>query len=213
MYLKNVLCSNCKGVIEKDSMKCIGCGSECTIIHGGMISYAVFDFKIGGTGLEKFKLFWGGEYSQWKMAKMYDPRLNLEFNCCEQYMMYHKATMFNDIDMAKAIMESSSPRDQKAMGRKVAGFDVQKWEEKALDIVEHGNYLKFTQNRYLLKVMMADVRDGYTTFVEASPFDKIWGIGLAEDDPDCLDREKWLGRNWLGIAITNVKDRLVKELM
>jgi len=163
--------------------------------------------------LEKFKLFWGGIYSQWKMAKIYDPKLSMVFNCNEQYMMYHKAIIFNDNDMADAIMKSGNPRNQKAMGRKVKGFDVDVWEAQAPDIVERANYLKFTQNRNLLQEMMQDVSNGYTTFVEASPFDKIWGIGLGEEDPDCLDREKWLGRNWLGIAITNVKDRLVEELM
>jgi len=163
--------------------------------------------------VEKFKLFWGGEYSQWHMARIYDPKFDMTFNCCEQYMMYCKALLFKNGDWAQRIMESTNPREQKKMGRQITGFNKEAWEEVALNVVQRGNYLKFMQNRTLLEMMMNDVKEGYTTFVEASPFDKIWGIGLGEDDPDCLDRNKWKGLNWLGIAITNVKDAIIEELM
>ena len=158
-------------------------------------------------------MFWGGVYSQWNKMRIYDPKLKMEFNCNEQCMMYFKATLFDDTEIADKIMGSSDARQQKKYGREVKDFDVDVWEKYAFLIVERANYLKFMQNRLALQEMMADVDAGYTTFVEASPFDKIWGIGLAEDDPDCLDREKWLGKNWLGLAITSVKDRIIKELM
>lgn len=160
--------------------------------------------------MEKFKLFWGGMCSQWHLAKMYDHHTGLVFNCCEQYMMYKKAEMFGDTDAMEDIMSTHDPRKQKAIGRKVKNFDKDTWEASCRQIVEYANYMKFTQNR----VLMIDLLkfDNDTVFVEASPFDKIWGIGLSEDDPDCLDREKWCGTNWLGQAITDVRDRIVKEL-
>lgn len=156
---------------------------------------------------ENFHLFWGGECSQWYPCKFYDPTIKLYFNCSEQYMMYHKAFLFGDDESVIKIMESNNPRDQKALGRLVKNFDVATWNGVCRDIVYRGNLLKFSQNRNLF-VFLMDHKDKY--FVEASPFDTIWGIGLGENDPDALDRNKWNGTNWLGDAINKVRDTLVE---
>ena len=76
-----------------------------------------------------------------------------------------------------------------------------------------GNYAKFTQNPDLLKTLIDTIG---TTLVEASPYDKVWGIGLAEDDPKALNRETWEGTNWLGEVLTDLRtylyyDRFVKK--
>ena len=158
---------------------------------------------------EKFHLFWGGIFSQWHLARIYDIDLDMIFNCNEQYMMYNKAILFGDEDTAENIMAEPDPRKQKAWGRRVKDFDKEKWEEIARDIVSKANYMKFSQNRKLLIDLMAF--DDDTVFVEASPFDPIWGIGLGEDDPDALDRSKWLGTNWLGECINIARDRIVEN--
>ena len=124
--------------------------------------------------------------------------------------MYKKAEMFGDEEAMKEVLATHDPRKQKAIGRKVKNFDADKWNTACRQIVEYANYMKFTQNRVLMVDLLALDLD--TVLVEASPFDKIWGIGLSEDDEDCLDRDKWCGTNWLGQAITNVRDRIVKDL-
>ena len=68
-------------------------------------------------------------------------------------------------------------------------------------------FLQFSQNPDLKKVLFDTV--GHT-IVEASPVDKIWGIGLAQDDPRASDRNKWRGTNWLGQALTEVRDELLE---
>lgn len=152
---------------------------------------------------EQFAFFWGGTFSQWHKSKFVID--GVEFNCCEQYMMYKKALMFHDYDIAEQIMSSKNPREQKALGRKVDGFDKDHWEAYCRDIVYDGNVAKFTQNPDMLDELKFT---GDRTIVEASPKDNIWGIGLAADDPRAQDRSTWEGTNWLGEAIQRVRENI-----
>lgn len=153
---------------------------------------------------EEFAFFWGGTMSNWAPSKFIID--GVQFSCGEQYMMYKKALMFGDFESAKKIMNTSNPRDQKALGRKVKGFDKLTWETYCRKIVYDGNVAKFTQNPDMLDELMFTVN---RTIVEASPKDDIWGIGLSADDPRAKDRSTWLGTNWLGEAIEKVREDLI----
>jgi ribA/ribD-fused uncharacterized protein len=155
---------------------------------------------------DKFIFFWGGTYSQWCPSTFTID--GVEYNCAEQYMMAKKALMFNDFDAYREIMLEKNPATQKAIGKTVRGFDKEKWEKYCLDIVTDGNYAKFTQNPEMKKELLGS---GNREIVEASPEDRIWGIGLHESNPDVLDKSKWRGTNWLGIAIMRVRQRLRDE--
>jgi len=155
---------------------------------------------------EEFVFFWGGICSQW-----YSSWFEIDgqkYSCAEQYMMYKKALLFEDEDVANAIMRTQNPMEQKALGRKVRGFDKDKWEEVCREYVYEANYAKFTQNPDLLFEL---VSYGDRDIVEASPEDPIWGIGMHETNPDIFDRTKWKGTNWLGEAIMRVRDTLKVE--
>ena len=39
--------------------------------------------------------------------------------------------------------------------------------------------------------------------------DRIWGIGLAEDDPKAWNKKSWRGKNLLGEVLTRVRDKLM----
>ena len=150
---------------------------------------------------EKFTFFWGGTFSQWAPSKFIID--GVEFNTCEQYMMYKKALMFHDYDAAKKVMETSNPKEQKAIGRKVKNFNDNVWVKYCRDIVYDANVAKFTQNPGMLTELMAT---NGTTMVEASPYDKRWGIGLGAENPFAQDRSTWDGLNWLGEAIQQVRE-------
>lgn len=122
--------------------------------------------------------------------------------------MYHKAILFNDIKIANKILKSESPREQKSLGRKVSNFDINRWNKKAKDVVETGNYCKFTQNNNLKKILLETYPK---ILVEASPYDKIWGIGLNETDAKRTRPENWPGTNWLGIVLTKVRNKILLE--
>jgi ribA/ribD-fused uncharacterized protein len=164
---------------------------------------------------EWFTMFWGGIYSQWYTKAPFrtevpvaDQRVVLEFNCCEQYMMYMKAATFGDWDTAEKVMRTLNPKEQKQLGREVKPFDRDVWNSVARQIVYDGNYAKFTQHRDLKIALLSTAG---STLVEASPVDKIWGIGLAADNPLALDRKTWKGTNWLGEAITQVRNDILKK--
>lgn len=154
---------------------------------------------------ETMVLFWESDEipSQWYPSDFVVA--GVEYNCAEQYMMAEKARLFEDEEALAAIMETDCPREQKRLGRLIQGFDEDTWNEVALDVVTKGNFAKFSQNPQMKKWLL-ETQD--KILVEASPYDKIWGVGLREDDPRILDRDQWEGTNWLGEALSNVRDML-----
>jgi len=157
---------------------------------------------------EKFTFFWKTEspFSQWYPAVFTVE--GLRFNCAEQYMMYRKALLFDDGEMARKILDSGSPRTQKALGKNVRHFVELVWDENCREIVYTGNHAKFTQNPPLKAALFATAG---TTLVEASPHDRIWGVGLAEDDSRIHDRKKWRGQNRLGEILARLREDLMKQ--
>ncbi|WP_299454687.1 NADAR family protein [uncultured Microscilla sp.] len=157
---------------------------------------------------EQFTFFWEtrSPLSQWHPSDFTVD--GVAFNCAEQYMMCQKAKLFEDQQIAAQILLTKKPRDQKALGRKVRNFDSAIWNNHCKKIVYEGNYAKFTQNEALKASLLATTG---TTLVEASPYDKIWGIGLAADHPDAQDKSKWQGTNWLGEVLTQLRNDLINE--
>mgnify|MGYP003639516906 CR=1 FL=1 len=153
---------------------------------------------------EDFTFFWGGAFSQWYPSPMKID--DVEYNCTEQYMMQQKAKLFGDTEMEAKIMGTNEPRKQKQFGRQVEGFDKDTWEEVAFDVVKKANIAKFRQNQKLLELL--EFSKG-TEIVEASAYDKIWGIGLAEHDKRAWNKETWQGTNWLGEVLMEVRKELL----
>lgn len=148
----------------------------------------------------------GSPFSQW--FPCYFRIDNCSFNCTEQWMMYAKAVLFNDLEMAQQILETKEPIRQKELGRMVKNFDDVVWKKDAKTIVYKGNYEKFSQNKYLRDQLFATENK---IIVEANPHDSIWGIGMSIDNPAIYDQKKWIGTNWLGEILMQVRVDLLKE--
>ncbi|MGE0324928.1 MAG: NADAR family protein [Polyangiaceae bacterium] len=158
--------------------------------------------------MSRFTFFWQSEspFSQWHLS-----RFELDghvYVTAEQWMMASKARLFGDEEIARRILGTQSPREQKAFGRKVRGFVPATWEAEREAIVYRGNHAKFTQHPKLLEALLATRG---TTLVEASPLDQIWGIGLAADHPDAENPEQWCGLNLLGKVLTQLREDLIAE--
>ena len=128
-----------------------------------------------------------------------------QFNCAEQYMMFKKACLFEDDLMAGKIMAAANPADQKRLGQQVRNFQPDAWDQHKMEIVFDGNLAKFSQNAGLRKKLKAT---GDALLVEANPKDIIWGVGLAENDPEISDPKAWRGQNLLGEILMRVRSTL-----
>lgn len=157
---------------------------------------------------DKHVFFYGGIYSNWFPCEFIWK--DIKFNCSEQAMMWAKAMVFGDGESAKKIMQTKHPSEQKALGRKVKNFDPNAWEQVCVDLVTEICYCKFSQNKHLALQML---KDGFgRKFVEASPYDKAWGIGLAVHDDRVLNESNWDGSNYLGICLDTVYVNLKREI-
>jgi len=152
----------------------------------------------GSIGKSCFSQWWESEFEQ----------DDLTFRTAEHWMMYKKAELFDDMEIARRILDVRSPAEAKKLGRQVKNFDEMTWLKHRSEIVVKGNCLKFSQHDdhrdFLLKT-------GTRILVEASPVDNIWGIGLAKDADNIQDPYTWKGLNLLGFALMEVRDRLSEE--
>ncbi len=90
-------------------------------------------------------------------------------------MMSQKAKLFHDSERYTAILRTTDPGECKKLGKLVTPFDSSLWDEHKVEIVKAGNRAKFEQNPDLMKLLLDT---GDALLAEASPWDKIWGIGL-----------------------------------
>ncbi len=162
----------------------------------------------------EFLLFWGHTVpkdgttgstclSQWYPAPFQvDGRL---YPTAEHWMMASKARLFKDEEVLEEIMNVPDPKSAKALGRKVASFEESVWKLHAPDIVVAGNLHKFSQNPDLKAYLLST---GSRVLVEASPFDRIWGIGMSASHADAQNPDRWRGQNLLGFALMEVRSRL-----
>ena len=124
----------------------------------------------------------------------------------EHYMMAAKARLFGDGATAARILEAPSPKEAKALGRGVAGFEEHAWAAARFEVVVAANLAKFSRHPDLRALLLGT---GHRVLVEASPVDRVWGIGLAADDARARQPELWPGQNLLGFALMAVRARLV----
>lgn len=123
-------------------------------------------------------------------------------------MMAQKAILFDDLEALEAILASKSPADAKKLGRTVRNFQVGIWQQQCYEFVKKGNYFKFSQHENHRNFLLETAS---SVIVEASPYDKIWGIGLRQQDPRASHPSTWRGTNLLGFALMEVRDELVKS--
>lgn len=162
----------------------------------------------------KYLFFWGhtagkgGQVGKECLSQWYPAVFGVDgvrYATAEHFMMAEKARLFGDEGTRERIIAAAHPSLAKNLGREVQGFNETTWAQHRFDIVVRGNEAKFGQNEALQAFLL---NTGERVLVEASPVDRIWGIGLAEQDTKAQDPEQWRGLNLLGFALMVVRSRL-----
>jgi len=155
---------------------------------------------------EEFVLFYRGPGSNWFPAAF--EHYGLQFANSEQAFVWHKAQIFRDHDKAQEILTmGADPKLAKKLGRQVRNYDEEMWAQLRYHVMLAVNLDKFAQN--------PDLCDSFLfafpgkQFVEASPYDTIWGIGLTDSDPRATDAPSWKGQNLLGKVLDDVRQLLL----
>jgi ribA/ribD-fused uncharacterized protein len=162
----------------------------------------------------KVVLFWGhkpdkdgstgrGCFSQWWPAPFTVD--GITYPTAEHWMMAGKARLFGDRQGLEKVLAAKSPGAAKAAGRQVRGFDEDAWTAARYEIVLAGTIAKFTQHPDLADIL---TRTGTQLLAEASPFDRIWGIGMGASNPDAGRPTCWRGLNLLGFALMDARDHV-----
>jgi ribA/ribD-fused uncharacterized protein len=149
-----------------------------------------------------YHLFWKSKLSNW--TKSYFNHEGYGYCCGEQMMMHQKALLFKDYEIALKIMQSGNPKEIKALGRQVKNFNVKVWDDCKRQIVQNGLYARFTQDKEAKAELL---KYKGKIFVEASPYDRIWGIGYTKEDA-INNLENW-GENLLGKILTYLSVQIV----
>ena len=157
--------------------------------------------------------FWGHTPHPRKMTKAcfsqwYDCGFEADgvrYHTAEQYMMAQKALLMGDPETLAKIMAADHPEAYKALGREVQHFDAELWDREKYNVVLRGSLAKFSQNPELLAFLLGT---GDSVLAEGSPYDGIWGVKLAIDDPRIQDPNEWQGENLLGFALMEARDIL-----
>lgn len=166
-----------------------------------------------GGHVPTFRFFWGHSskkphvdkecLSQWFPASFVVD--GIAFPTAEHFMMHGKALLFGDAHAASMILSAKSPAEAKELGRHVRDFDEAVWERERFGIVCAASLAKFRQNAELRHYLLRTKTD---ILVEASPHDRIWGIGLRETDAAARDVNRWRGMNLLGFALMHARSSL-----
>lgn len=165
----------------------------------------------------KYLLFWGhhpnadGSIGKSCLSQWFEASFEVEgltYLTAEHFMMAEKARLFGDLETRTSILTARTPAEAKKLGRGVKGFDDAAWDQARFDIVVRANEAKFSKNQALRDYLLTT---GDRVLVEASPVDRIWGIGLAANDERALEPRAWCGLNLLGFALMEVRARLASN--
>ena len=156
---------------------------------------------------KEYVFFWktASPFSNWHPSKFKIE--GITFENAEQYMMCSKAMTMRDFETAKKILATSDPRTIKALGKEVKNFNSALWDSVKFNVVFSGCMAKFSQNENLKKALLDT---GDKELCEASPYDKIWGLGVDEQTAKTTPPETWPGENLLGKVLMKVRDELKK---
>ena len=160
---------------------------------------------------DKFVFFWKAYIANWSITPHgLKTIINGQKVCVptsEHLFMAFKAEFFKDWENLQNIVNSTTPREAKDFGRLIKNYNEEAWNNVRFNMMLKALTFRFEQDEKFAEQLMGDkFKD--KEFVEASPIDRIWGIGLAETDPNIEDKSKWRGTNLLGQCLNTLRKNM-----
>lgn len=158
--------------------------------------------------MTQFLFFWGAQGQYGYLSNFHQCSFRVgdrEYNCSEQFFMKAKQEMFDPTNqkLADAIMNETDPKKIKEHGRDVRFYDEKVWSRERYRVMVEALRHKFSDP--VLKQKLADTKPKY--LVEASPYDRVWGVGMRADEAARVGESGWRGSNLLGKALMEVRDK------
>lgn len=162
----------------------------------------------GSISNDEYVAFWGSCFSNFFPTRFYlDGRY---WTTSEKYFMYTKAITFGDKEVAEKILKTDNPKECKNLGRQVKNFNSEEWDSVKEEIMYKAVKAKFEQDGLCNYCIMKFI---HQKFIEGSPYDKIWGVGIKYNDKRIFNEKNWKGENLLGKILTKVRDDIFEEML
>ncbi|KAI4655061.1 uncharacterized protein J4E92_001595 [Alternaria infectoria] len=155
--------------------------------------------------------FYGADNENGYLSQMHKSSFEEDgvvYTSCEHYFQAAKAKKFCDDESLRAILHTKNPKTAKRLGRKVKNFDAETWNEMSREVVFEANILKFTRSNEARTLRLRLVATKGRPLCEASPKDKIWGIGCTQAKAE--KNGEFPGKNYLGKALEKVRATLLE---
>ena len=146
--------------------------------------------------------------SNWWTSDPHIPYDGQLFASSEALFMYLKAKVFRDNFIA-GIMPRMHYDTAKELGEKVRNFSEDIWSREREKAMYLALKAKFAVDKAYRDTLLSEEYKG-KTFVEASPIDPNWGIGLSITE--AARGEKWKGLNLLGKLHTQLRDEALGQI-
>ena len=146
--------------------------------------------------------------SNWWTSDPHIPYDGQLFASSEALFMYLKAKVFRDNFIA-GIMPRMHYDAAKELGEKVRNFSEDIWSREREKAMYLALKAKFAVDKAYRDTLLSEEYKG-KTFVEASPIDPNWGIGLSITE--AARGEKWKGLNLLGKLHTQLRDEALGQI-
>lgn len=162
---------------------------------------------------DRYVFFWKAYIANWSITPhglktvIHDQEVNVPTS--EHLFMAFKADFFKDYVTLNKIINCKTPKEAKDFGREVKNYNNEEWNKVRFDMMYKALSIRFDQDEKFKDQLLN--RFGNRQFVEASPFDRIWGVGLDEKDPLIEDSENWQGTNLLGKCLDKLKFERTKK--
>lgn len=152
--------------------------------------------------------FWGSVFSNFFPCHfILDGKV---WTSSEKYFMHKKAITFGDEEIAEKIYELDDPRQIKRLGREVKNYSEDIWNNIREEVMYEGVKAKFEQDGLCNYCLLQYPNE---TYIEGSPFDKIWGVGIKYDDDKIFEPSNWHGKNLLGKILTRVRNEILENML